>query len=169
MTQSLKYNQVNGNDSSLKLEFSGNIDENSSFPPPETLYTKNLILDLNDVQMINSLGVRAWTRWMKSLPTKVITLKNCTPPIVQQINIVAGFLPQTATIESFFVPYYCESCDTESILLMTKNVDFTPKTTEADTMIKIKNSVPCNNCNEDREIDALKDKYFAFLDRTGNQ
>lgn len=168
MKESLNYSQVNEDDSTLLLVFSGNIDENSNFPEPQTLEVKSLIIDLNKVELINSLGIRAWVRWMKELPSKIITLKNCTPPIVQQMNIVSGFLPSSATIESFYVPFYCDHCDSESAVLMKRNEDFIPKTSEAEAKIKLKSPIPCDNCDAERELDALEDKYFAFLKRGQN-
>ncbi len=165
MSKSLSYNQTPKEGSTLRLEFFGNIDENSRFPAPKNLNTNNLIIDLNNITMINSLGIRAWTRWMKELPAKVITLEHCTPPIVQQMNIVSGFLPQKAVIESFYVPFYCDHCDTESKVLMLKNKDFTPKTSESEAKVSIKSPIPCSNCDAEREIDTLENKYFAFLKR----
>lgn len=164
MSDSLNY-EIKDDGNTTVLNFSGNIDENSQFPSADEMSPKSLVINLELVDLINSLGIRSWTRWLKEIPSNVVTLKRCPPAIVQQMNIVSGFLPQNAVVESFYIPYYCNHCDTESTLLVERNRDFTPSNSEQDCKINIQTTLPCDNCKETREIDTLEEKYFSFLKR----
>src|SRR5687768_7774371 len=91
----------------LVLEVKGNIDEDANFTPPDLGSFTNVTLDLEGVTAINSVGIREWIKWMKGFPASVkLGVRKCPKIIVDQINMVAGFLPAGTTVQSFYVPYY---------------------------------------------------------------
>src|SRR5262249_58920428 len=70
------------------------------------------VIDLGEIERINSCGVRDWVNWL----TKVekgggrVVLVECSPAIVSQINLVNNFTGQ-GVVKSFFAPYFCPNCD----------------------------------------------------------
>lgn len=143
-----------------KLEFSGNL-ANDEF----SLHAHNfdssteVQLVLNNLRGINSLGVRAFINWHKSLSYKEITLIDAPKCFIDQANMVEGFIPARCKLKSFFVPYYSENTDEESNILFEKGINY----------FKIENqwkfSFP-EVLDGDRfpmEMDIQPERYFHFL------
>jgi anti-anti-sigma regulatory factor len=101
----------------------GVIDEDNNLQElGERIGEGTLILNLGNIERINSCGVRDWVNWLASIEkkgTKVIIVE-ASPAIVAQINLVNNFAGN-AVIKSFFAPYYCNSCDKEKVLLIEAN------------------------------------------------
>ena len=76
--------------------------------------------------------------------------------IVDQINMVSGFLPEGAEVESFMVPYYSDASDTEKMVLFTKGKEF--KDGEVFPPEDVK-----DESGELMEMDVIEAKYFKFI------
>lgn len=113
-------------------------------------------LELGDVERINSCGVRDWVKWLAAVEARTgpLVLRECSPAIVAQINLVNNFTGQSA-VESFYAPYYCKQCDQEKVLLVN-TADMKPGVTEPPTC-------RCDECDRIMEFDDMPDSYFAFL------
>jgi hypothetical protein len=151
----------------LRLNLSGTIDEDVTFPKIEDGPQKQIVLDLKDIKTINSVGIREWLNWIKPLSDKYeIVLENCPKAMVFQFNMVEGFLPPKAKVTSFFVPFYCESCDREDNVLFTvgKEVSGSNGAVKIDFDLQKANlcgkGEPC-----EVEMDVTEAKYFQFLKR----
>lgn len=139
----------------LNVELIGAIDEDVDFKELLGLEQKTISFDFNQVNMINSCGIREWIKFLEKLPEKSqIIYKNCPQIIIEQINMVHGFFRKGASIQSFYAPYYCEKCGKEAkVHLQTDQV----KNKKAP-------SVDCPHCGaEDIEFDAIESQYFSFL------
>ena len=107
------------------LEFSGQVDEDASFSGVEVSGGPTVTLDLEKISAINSCGIREWIKWVSSAPGETrLVFKNCPKIIVDQINMVAGFLPVNATVESFYVPYYSDESGEEKMILFKRGSEF---------------------------------------------
>lgn len=141
----------------LVLELKGNIDEDANFAPPELGGAGLVVLDLAAVSAINSVGIREWIKWLKTIPGSVqILVRKCPKIIVDQINMVSGFLPPTAKVESFFVPYYSDSSGEEKMVLFESGKEF--KDGEVTPPADVK-----DESGEAMEMDVIEAKYFKFL------
>lgn len=139
------------------LELKGNIDEDANFAPPDVGSSAVVILDLEGVSAINSVGIREWIKWVKSMPASVqLSVRRCPKIIVDQINMVAGFLPATAKIESFYVPYYSDSSGSEKMVLFESGKEFKDGEIHAPPDVK-------DDSGEAMEMDVIEAKYFKFL------
>src|SRR5512135_2248555 len=100
----------------LTVSFSGDVDEDAVFSNLSLDGAKQVVLDLEGISAINSCGIREWIKWVKAAPadTKFVYRK-CPKIIVDQINMVAGFLPDGSSVESFFVPYFNENSGKEKM------------------------------------------------------
>ncbi len=72
---------------------------------------KKITFNFSQIKSINSLGVRAWVSFLRSLEEgRVILFSECTTDIIMQINMIPSFLGN-ATVASFYVNYVCEVCN----------------------------------------------------------
>ena len=139
------------------LQLQGNIDEDANFAPPDLTGAGAVVLDLEGVNAINSVGIREWIKWVKALPGSVqLSVRKCPKIIVDQINMVAGFLPATAVVESFFVPYYSDSSGNEKMVLFNNGKEFVNGEVNAPPEVK-------DEAGEVMEMDVIEAKYFKFL------
>lgn len=144
-------NRITGDEAFIVLE--GTIDEDANFDKISSLALKKYVFDFNKVSMINSCGIREWIKYLKDIEGAEIIYQNCPQIIIEQVNMVHGFIKKGVTVESFYAPYFCETCDTAKKILL--------KNTE------VVNSKPpvklCNTCQSELEFDAIEKQYFSFL------
>ena len=139
------------------LKIAGGIDEDANFNPVELGSFTNVCLDLADITAINSVGIREWIKWIKAFPANVqVSVRRCPKIIVDQINMVAGFLPSTAVIESFYVPYYSDASGSEKMVLFERGKEFNEGDVTPPEDVK-------DDSGESMEMDIIETKYFKFL------
>lgn len=147
-----------------RLQIDGAMDEYSDYSTIETKFTDEVVFDFNDVEHINSTGIKHWVQWVSKISADNPNLKfyfvNCPKPIVDQINMVDGFLPTNSIVKSFKVPYFCEVCDKDMTctFVLGREYEFTDG--------KAKLSIPPNTCDRgdcEMEPDVVEQKYFKFL------
>lgn len=141
----------------LILELKGNVDEDANFTPPDVGSASAVVLDLEGVQAINSVGIREWIKWIKAFDAGLqLSVRRCPKIIVDQINMVAGFLPSQAVVESFYVPYYSDSSGNEKMVLFTRGKEFNDGEVNPPASVK-------DDSGEEMEMDVIEGKYFKFL------
>ncbi|MNL21183.1 hypothetical protein D3C87_1424610 [compost metagenome] len=113
-------------------------------------------MELEGVKSINSCGIREWIKWMGTASGAQIVFKNCPKVIVDQINMVDGFLPANGRVSSFFVPYYNDDSGTEKNVLFTFGKEFTESGVTPPAGIK-------DEDGNEMEMDVIESKYFKFL------
>ena len=123
-SEKLKINVLKA-DSSLNIEFTGYIDEDTNLSEIDLQGVITLVFEWAQVKGINSCGIREWIQWIEKIPpdTKV-HIMNCPRVMITQIGMIKGFLPKNTTIESFFVPYFCEKCEATTSVLFRNGKDF---------------------------------------------
>jgi anti-anti-sigma regulatory factor len=114
------------------------------------------VIDLGEIERINSCGVRDWVNWLSKLENNGTrsVLVECSPAIVAQINLVNNFTGG-GVVKSFYVPYFCPECDEEKVLLVEAS-DMGPPPHEPPTC-------RCDECDLVMDFDDMPDSYFAFL------
>jgi ABC-type transporter Mla MlaB component len=160
----LRHNQeMNGTTTILHL--AGVIDEDVVFPVMSAL-PGDLNVDLANVSSINSVGIREWLNWIRPLAEKSkVTLQNCPKSLVLQMNMVEGFLPKNGQVVSFYVPYYCETCDREHNVLFEMGKHVVVQGGNYKINFDVKTAGLCTSAECDIEMDASESKYFQFLKR----
>ncbi|WP_413292810.1 hypothetical protein ACLSU7_15460 [Bdellovibrio sp. HCB185ZH] len=119
----------------------------------------DLNLDLKDLVSINSLGIRNFHSWIYSIECQRLRLLHCPRVFVHQLNLVSGFLPPKAEIESFFVPYFSEASGEEVSVLFTKFLEYKI----VDGNVKISFPKVTDSKGNPMELDVLEEAYFKFL------
>ena len=83
-----------------------------------------LLIDMAEIERINSCGVRDWVNWnnqIQALGIAVILLR-CSPVVVAQANMVTNFAAD-AFIHSFYAPYvHPDTGEEQSVLLFTEEI-----------------------------------------------
>jgi len=114
-----------------------------------------LLIDMAEMERINSCGVRDWVNWLnqiQALGLQVILLR-CHPSVVAQANMVTNFAAE-AFIHSFFAPYvHPETGEEQNVLLFTE---------ELRQSRPIKAPTIFDN-GEELEFDEFEESYFAFV------
>lgn len=138
------------------VELIGQIDEDASFEELKALKGDHFTFDFEQMSLINSCGIREWISFIEKIPSNTgMTYLNCPQIVIEQMNMVHGFIKEGAVIESFYAPYYCESCDHEQkIKLLTKDI----KNRQAPT-------TKCPKCESEMEFDAIPEQYFRFISK----
>lgn len=145
-------------DNKLVVEVFGQIDEDSVFEKILSIKQEIYVFNLEKVTLINSCGVREWIDFLEKLPAGCqIIYCNVPQIVVEQINMVQGFVKQGASIESFYAPYYNEKSDEViSILLDTDKV----RDGKAPPMK--------DDSGNELEFDAIEAQYFNFIKQQGS-
>jgi len=141
------------------LRLFGTIDEDSELGPlTGRVRGRVLLLELSGIRAINNCGVRDWVRWIQRVQRKAtVILAECSPVIVQKLNQVANFAGR-GFVRSFYIPYFCATCNTEQALLV-----------DVDALIEGEPRAPtcrCDSCDGVMQFDDLEGAYFAFLHRS---
>jgi len=139
------------------VKLAGVIDEDNELTSlTDKIPSGTAVIDLGEVERINSCGVRDWVNWLGKLESQSTraVLVECSPAIVAQINLVNNFTG-TGVVKSFYVPYFCPDCDEEKVLLVDAT-DMGPPPHEPPTC-------RCDECDLVMDFDDMADSYFAFL------
>src|SRR5262244_3998116 len=148
---------VHQKDEVTYVKLGGVIDEDNELVElTDRIAPGTTIIDLADIERINSCGVRDWVNWLTRIERNGarVVLVECSPSIVSQINLVNNFTG-SGVVKSFYAPYFCPNCDREKILLV-----------EAAEMGPSPHRAPicrCDECDGVMEFDDMEDSYFAFL------
>jgi anti-anti-sigma regulatory factor len=147
---------VSHRDDVAYVKLAGVIDEDNELAAlVDQVRARSAVIDLGEIERINSCGVRDWVNWLSRVEQSAsVILVECSPPIVAQINLVNNFTGQ-GVVRSFYVPYFCPECEEEKVLLV-----------EAADMKAAPHDPPicrCDECDLVMDFDEMPELYFAFL------
>jgi len=116
MKGSLPMNSLTKENNQLVLRVAGFLDEAYEFPEiPLDPEISHLDVDWQQFKSINSMGVLQWMKWIRrfseTYPEASIAFQNCPVSVVNIFNLIDGFLPRGAHVESFEVPFFCDHCE----------------------------------------------------------
>lgn len=139
------------------LKLKGILDENNLLVNIlSQIQGRLLLIDMAEIERINSCGVRDWVNWLnqiQALGVAVILLR-CSPVVVSQANMVANFAAD-AFIHSFYAPYvHPVMGDEQTVLLFTEDI----RQNQPIHAPKI-----YNESGEELEFDEFEESYFAFI------
>lgn len=142
----------------LLVQIEGTIDEDADFSQFNLSNQGPIELDLSKVKGINSCGIREWIKWVGTAGATPITYSNCPKVIVDQVNMVDGFLPTSGKVSSFFVPYYNDESGSEKNVLFRYGAEFSDSGLTPPAEVKDEDGNPM-------EMDVIEAKYFKFLSK----
>lgn len=148
--------KVNRQGPKMTLQLGGTIDEDADFAPLELQGAQEVQIDMDDIKSINSCGIREWIKWISANSTAKVVYAKCPKVIVDQMNMVDGFLPSFAKVESFYVPYYNEDSGAEKNILFRYGVEFKEGQVQPPAEVK-------DESGNAMEMDIIESKYFKFI------
>lgn len=137
-----------------RYTLSGSITEASDFSPLLGRQDPRVVIDLMEVERINSGGVGVWVSFITSLsaPPREVILDRCSAPMVHQLNMISNMRGR-ARVRSVMLPYLCADCGYEYHGLL--NLEVAPPSS-------ITKASPCPQCGGTMEFDDLAEMYFSF-------
>ncbi len=142
------------------LKFEGSIDEDFEGKKlATTVKAQTLVLDLANIRKISSFGIREWVDFIHAVEknSEEVVLLECAPKVVDQLNMVANFAGEKGQVFSFYAPYRCDYCDTDSSVLMQVDSDW-----EVIKSMKPPER-PCGACGEPEYFDEDPTTYFSHI------
>jgi hypothetical protein len=147
--------QVNTSDNEHYIIVSGSLDERANLP--KLTEASQVIINLEQLIYLNSIGVRKWIRWMQEMSNvKSIVLEYCPSIFMKSLNSIKGVLPQNGRVISFYVPYYSDELQERKNVLFKMGTDFTEDGKITFPKILSPDGRPM-------EIDVIEDVYFSFF------
>lgn len=147
---------INQAEKKKTVHIEGVLDEDFIFSKYPLTDADEVEFHLGKLKNINSCGIREWINWMGTIKSVNIKLVECPKVIVDQINMVQGFISKNTVVESFYVPYFNEESGTE------KNVLFSLGKEYSNGEIKYPATVT-DEAGKPMEVDVIESKYFKFL------
>lgn len=147
--------EIVDSESTRTLVFDGVIDEDFTYSQLKCDSSK-FVVDFDNLNGINSCGIREWINFVESLGDSVeIEYNNCPQIVIQQMNMVSGFLTKNAKVIDFYAPYFCEETDEEKMILINASEVINGKAPEK--------TLEMNGDSVELEFDAIEEQYFKFL------
>jgi hypothetical protein len=154
--KSLRYTLDHGADGTLRVVLAGAIDENADLVTLFGRVTGATVMNMRDVERVNSIGVHGWVPLINRASAKhKVAVEELSYALVQSANAVANMFG-TATLRSCMAPYFCARCNRNVIIAVTAE--------EAAGAAGGAPAKQCNRCHAQLEFDEL-DGYFTFFKR----
>lgn len=137
------------------VQLSGEFTESSNFGPLlSELAAPEVVLDLERITRINSVGLKEWLGFITALKRmgKALVLERCSVPVVAQLNMVSNF-SGGAEVRTVLAPYLCPSCEHSQqrpVVVASASVD------------ELEAPVGCPSCGAQMEFDDLPELFLAF-------
>ena len=138
------------------LEFTEPITDKFVFPTVQG-GIRTIEIDLAKVTFMSSFGVKLWIEWHRRMePGITYLISNASPPFVNNINMVDGFLPKQSKVLSLYAPFISEDGDTDELVLLTLDKDYFADGKWKLPLVKTAEGVTLSE-------DFFPEKYFKFL------
>jgi hypothetical protein len=140
------------------LELFGKLNEDTNFSKVDLTQATEIVANFKNVTQIQSCGVREWIKLIKPYSNIPFIFLNCPKAVIDQINMVDGFLPKNGKVESFYVPYFSETNGSTMNVLFRFGSDFDLSGVLRYREIK-------DSEGNSMAIDVVEHKYFRFLNQ----
>lgn len=149
----------------ILIKLQGNLMEaDARFPRPASRPGISYMINVDELKAINSIGIRAFMDWMRELGDAPITFMNCPKFFIDQVNMVADFIPRHARVHSFYVPFYSEANETDRMVLYRTGLEFL----RSDGRIHLRHPADVVDvAGSPMELDVISDRFFKFLEKHG--
>ena len=149
----------------MELKLKGYFDEFSTLPEDVDLTEcEKFHVDFSEIEFINSGGIKLWINFTDTLEEQEnlkVYFQNCKSMIVNQINLIKGFLPTNGKVLSAYLPAKCKECD--KICEIAVEVDSASE--QLKDFTKLLEDPGCGkypSCASQFEIEVDQKKFFRF-------
>lgn len=153
----LTYKFENSESGHLRVALAGELREDSAMPELSESGDK-LIINLNEVTGLNSVGTRLWCRFVADATTKYgeVLVEEAPMLFVKAFSQIQGAINKKCKVVSLKVPYYSESSGENKNVSVKLGEHYFPD--RSPTLPEVKDST-----GQPMEVDVIEDAYFAFL------
>lgn len=149
-------------DKFYKMSLSGWLGEGCDLPNLKLPNNEGvLFLDCDRLWGMNSIGIRLWGMWTKSLLQggfHRFEFENFRPSILQTASVFKNLLPTNSSINSFYLRYWSEELEKEIDVRITRGQNFS-----TDRMVLPKTFVyKVNGLDKVFELDEYHEKLLFF-------
>jgi anti-anti-sigma regulatory factor len=149
----------------IVVTLSGQLGEDTEFPKLNTRLSQRVILECDKISHLSSFAGQSWSNWMHKFDSRQqFVFRGVPPRVVDIFNLIEGFLPLEATIESFFVPYECETCGNEEDFLVKRGKDYLEAMNGEPAKLLFPTEINCQKCKNAMRLGVWKEKFLRFLD-----
>ena len=135
------------------VALTGAIDENTDLQALFAGFTGDIVLNLQNVERVNSMGVHRWIPIVTRFSSQhLLVIEQISYALVQNANVVRNMFG-SARVRSCMAPYFCAKCKNNCTMTVTDD-----EMAEAETP-PLKH---CGQCGSEMEFDEL-DGYFSFF------
>ena len=137
-------------DGSAHVRIIGKIDEH--FDGKEILLAtagvRRIVLQMDAVRSISSLGVRALEAFMSALVGREVVLEEISAAMANQVTMIPNLLGR-ATVQTAKLPFICPSCGSEE----TRSVPYVADAAST-------HAPACTSCGARMEFDGFSEEYL---------
>jgi hypothetical protein len=152
------------------IGLTGDLLEKEKFPEMKLRLSQRVVMDCEGLRHISSYAIMQWSRWMKSFdPRQQFVFRNLPPRAVDILNLVDDFLPTECTIENFYVPYECQSCDHEELYLARRGKEYLETQAEKAAILRLPTEINCPKCKNGMTMGVWQSKFLRFLEKRSNK
>lgn len=117
-----------------------------------------VILDLGEVTLLNSCGVRDWAHFIRAInKNREISFDRCTDAVVRVMNMVLSFHAHLPVL-SLLREYSCPHCGRGQVETLVSGKDYTKGQSACSPVVK------CLQCGQTTEPVELDEEYYCFLE-----
>ena len=142
-----------------RLSFTGRIDDSAALADLlRHVPTGPVVLDTDGVTFVNSVGMREWMRFVRTIRDlgAVITLERVADVLMTQINMIPD-LARNVTVASFHAQYVCPGCGAEAAPI----VDAIANAAALKRLQAPK--LPCEECGAAMELGDFPERYLSIF------
>ncbi|MGE4131633.1 MAG: STAS domain-containing protein [Bdellovibrionales bacterium] len=147
--------------SRLLIRFIGHLIEGADLHPVRFSPRRPVEVDLSELESINSVGLREFANWSKTIKNKDFTFSHCPRVFIDQVNMIHGLLPEQAKITSFYVPFVAMKSNREQMILYRSGLEY--KLEKGG--VQLHHPEVKDETGDYYELDVIASKYFLFLQR----
>src|SRR5690606_27184995 len=104
---------------------------------------------------INSNGIRLWISFIQNFQKRSGSLRfqKCRIPFIDQATVLPNLIPKGVAVDSFFTPYFCDECETETEVLIEVAV----------VSVSGFSKQMCEQCKVEMTVDDFGHEYMEFV------
>lgn len=152
-------------DEDCVIELSGDFNGSVGFIEVNPRLSQRLILDCDKVGFIDSMAAQNWSAWLKSFDSRQqFCFRHVRPNLIRLFNSIFEYLPSETTVESFYVPYACERCESEEAILVRRGKEYVEGVGESLPKLLLPEEINCMSCKDGgMKLAVVESQYLRFL------
>ncbi len=153
----LTYKFENSDSGHLKIVLAGELREDSAMPELSETGDK-IVVNLEQVTGLNSVGTRLWCRWIADAAGKYkeVSIEEAPMLFVKAFGQIQGALLKNTKVTSLKVPYYADGSGENKNVTVKLGEHYFPDRPLALPEVQ-------DSTGQPMEIDVIEDAYFSFL------